>query len=439
MKWVQMMPGQIIAEPGKGREQRMAKPITIKGFQAEGVSIADSNKQVVNVLAGAVIRAGGFVDNDFFSAVQDSTSSIKSVFNIDGTVIGYTGGLQLAGAGSSAHIGKTGNVEAQFAVIMQGDNQSVVNNGTIRAAFPIDASIPASYGLMMNGDGGTFRNNGLLIGPDGISTDVEGAKLIANGRNGIILGDDTAIEIDANTGVSTKVVNGGTIQSLTEDGYAILGGAGAETIINKGTIVGLVDLGAGDDTFDTRKGNFGTSDVIAIRGGDGSDTLKVSDSHHRLSENADQGTDRIYSTVSYELSQNVEILRLLGAKDINGLGNEEMNTLYGNAGDNTLNGQSAADTLRGFKGADTLIGGAGTDFFVFGTGDGKDTITDFQDGGVDIINLSAWKAIKDFDDVLDHAKDRNGDVVITVGKDSLRIENVTENMLAEAFFAFTPI
>jgi uncharacterized repeat protein (TIGR01451 family) len=70
-----------------------------------------------------------------------------------------------------------------------------------------------------------------------------------------------------------------------------------------------------------------------------------------------------------------------------GFGNDILNGLDGN---DTLDGQDGNDIIQGGSGNDTLIGGTGNDNFVFNSPtDGVDTITDFENGGIDRIVISA--------------------------------------------------
>ncbi len=63
--------------------------------------------------------------------------------------------------------------------------------------------------------------------------------------------------------------------------------------------------------------------------------------------------------------------------------------LFGDKGKDTLKGGAGKDKLFGGKGDDELTGGAGKDVFVFKKQEGKDTITDFENGK-DKIDLKAF-------------------------------------------------
>ena len=74
-----------------------------------------------------------------------------------------------------------------------------------------------------------------------------------------------------------------------------------------------------------------------------------------------EGHDVVTSSNSYVLPENVEELRLTGATNISGKGNDSENMIVGNAGDNPVQGLGGNDTLSGSFGNDTLVGGAGDD------------------------------------------------------------------------------
>ncbi len=81
---------------------------------------------------------------------------------------------------------------------------------------------------------------------------------------------------------------------------------------------------------------------------------------------------------------------ILGGKKNDKLwGDGGKDILWGDKGKDTLKGGDGKDILWGGKGNDKLTGGAGKDVFVFAKKEGKDTITDFQNGK-DKIDLSAF-------------------------------------------------
>ncbi|PSF34929.1 hypothetical protein C7H19_18145 [Aphanothece hegewaldii CCALA 016] len=144
------------------------------------------------------------------------------------------------------------------------------------------------------------------------------------------------------------------------------------------TINGL----AGNDTLD---GGVGNDSLI---GGIGNDTYIVDSASDFVTENSNEGTDTVQSSVTYTLGNNLENLILTGTAAINGTGNTLNNTITGNTVNNNLNGGTGNDTLIGGTGNDTLIGGTGNDSLTGGTGldrfkfnsrtEGLDQITDFS-------------------------------------------------------------
>ena len=69
-------------------------------------------------------------------------------------------------------------------------------------------------------------------------------------------------------------------------------------------------------------------------------------------ERADEGNDRVYSTVDYRLGEHIEQLILTGNVAINGTGNAQDNLLLGNDAANHLDGRAGRDEMRGGLGDD---------------------------------------------------------------------------------------
>ncbi len=132
---------------------------------------------------------------------------------------------------------------------------------------------------------------------------------------------------------------------------------------------------AGADTLD----GAGGADFMV--GGAGNDIYFADNLGDVVIENAGEGRDTVYASLSYTLGDGkVEDLALLGGGNLNATGNGVANLLVGNGGSNSLTGAG---------GGDILVGNAGADLFVYATpGHGGDAITDFAHG-VDHILVSA--------------------------------------------------
>src|SRR6185436_7171687 len=119
----------------------------------------------------------------------------------------------------------------------------------------------------------------------------------------------------------------------------------------------------GFDGNDTLDGGAGADQMF---GANGDDTYIVDNAGDVTSEtSALGGVDTVLSSVTRNLTANLENLTLTGNAAITGAGNALNNVITGNSADNTLYGLDGADTLDGGLGADALQGGAGADTYVF--------------------------------------------------------------------------
>jgi len=99
----------------------------------------------------------------------------------------------------------------------------------------------------------------------------------------------------------------------------------------------------------------------SMSGGAGNDVYFVDSPGDAVLENANEGNDSVFATVSFTLGANVENLIMQGNADLQGHGNADANVLYGNSGNNLMDGGG---------GADLMVGGAGNDvYFVDNLGD----------------------------------------------------------------------
>lgn len=160
----------------------------------------------------------------------------------------------------------------------------------------------------------------------------------------------------------------------------IYGGGGADTIIT-GSGDDYLSGDSGNDSLisgagnDTLNGGVGND---TMRGGLGDDIYYVDSSRDSAVESSGQGLDKVISSLAnYTLVSNVEQLELSGVANINGTGNNLVNTITGNIGNNVLNGGTGADTLIGLAGNDTYV----VDNVV-------DVVTEALNEGTDLVQTS---------------------------------------------------
>lgn len=350
------------------------------------------------------------------SIVEDQDVGIKVEPTARGLQIVLQGAVSTGDFGiySSAHetavvIASGGAINAVRPVHMTGLDQSLTNTGTITGG---------ETGVLINGLGSELVNGGAITAKIGVALQGSEDGRFLNGRTGEVSASEFGVIFGgAYSASENTLVNLGTIKS---PGYAFQGSATIERVINRGVIGGDIFLGLGDDLFNGRRGET----LGQVYGSGGNDTYIVDDAATPIAEQFNDGLDRVRSSVDYALFDNFETLILTGGEDISGRGNDEDNVIIGNSGDNQLYGYGGYNTLAGGRGDDWLFGGSQTDTFVFGTGDGHDAIKNFQDN-VDYLDLQDWKGLADFDVLLSHTTEENGNLVISFRGDQLIIENLT--------------
>jgi hypothetical protein len=155
---------------------------------------------------------------------------------------------------------------------MVGDGHHLTNSGRITTDGALDSDILgfslSAAGVVVSGDDALVENTHLGI-IESKNTDSAAVELNVLEQNGLPV-----------SSMSSTLENFGRIEGADA---AVLGGAGQETVINHGRIVGDVDLGAGDDEFVAGKGGVLAGDLI-LGGGDdhvvienGSGTTRIAD------------------------------------------------------------------------------------------------------------------------------------------------------------------
>ncbi|MEZ0316343.1 MAG: hypothetical protein ACAH10_05570, partial [Methylophilaceae bacterium] len=365
-------------------------------------------------LAGNDTLKGGSVDDTIFGGLGndslDGNAGNDSIDGADGNDIlnGGTGSdTLLGGDGNDTLAGGLGidslnGGEGSDLYIYSGTGdynvaESISDSGTIgideiRLAATLDSTFNLSANIhgierivIGTGTGATAVTSGIATINVNASAVTDSLNISGNaGRNSITggSGDDFISgggDNDTLTGgLGIDTLDGGVgNDSLIggDDSDSLLGGAGIDTLLG----------GNGDDTLDGGAGND------SMAGGMGDDTYMVDNASDIVTEQANAGTDTLYTTVGLTLADNIENLFLNGTAAINAIGNSLDNLIFGNAGNNSLDSGAGNDTLDGGAGNDTYKAGTGDiiNEYLSGKAGGTDTViaTDNYELGSNIENL----------------------------------------------------
>jgi Ca2+-binding RTX toxin-like protein len=202
-----------------------------------------------------------------------------------------------------------------------------------------------------------------------------GADTMIGGR-----GDDTYV-VDHTGDVVLEKPGQGLDVVYASATYAL--SANVENLVLVGTAA--ID-GYGNDLANTLQGNAAAN---TLAGGAGNDSYIVDHPRDVVIENAGEGRDTVYSSITYALGANVEDLMLTGTAASDGLGNALDNRITGNGGNNVLNGGIGNDRLDGAAGADVLIGGVGDDIYVLNRGSGADLAVEWGGSAGDVAQFGS--------------------------------------------------
>lgn len=291
----------------------------------------------------------------------------------------------------------TGEIIGKTYSVYFGEGGNVIqNHGLVTIA-----GIGTTYGMMLSGNGNVVTNTG-VISTAGSAT----ATALRFGYAGnTLLNDGTisssgyAITVDDGDAFTTDLfVNTGRIET-TGGGQAVIMASSSDVFVNDGTIVGTVQLGGGNDSFD---GAGGRQLVGVISGGEGNDTISGGAGRDILLGDAGNdsidggaGDDVIRSGLGADVIDGGaglrDLLDYVGSgpvnvnlgtgeafgsfaqgDDITGIeglaGGNGADTLTGDAQDNLLNGRFGNDLISGGAGNDQLLGEAGADTLIGGAG-----------------------------------------------------------------------
>lgn len=192
---------------------------------------------------------------------------------------------------------------------------------------------------------GSVAINGIGNALDNMLTGNSAANTLTGGAGNdtyVVSTGDTVIEA-ANQGLYTVVSDstwtlGANLENLTLTGSANINGTG-------NTLANVLTGNSGNNTLN------GGGGADTMQGAAGDDVYTVDNVGDVVTEQANEGVDRVNSSISYTLGANGENLTLTGSAALTGTGNELANMLTGNSA------------------ANVRTGGAGDDLYVVGAGD----------------------------------------------------------------------
>jgi Ca2+-binding RTX toxin-like protein len=317
------------------------------------------------------------------------------------------------GLGNDTLLGGTGDdtyiVDVATDIVTENTNEGtdIVNSAVTYILGTNVENLTLTGAAVTNGTGNSLNN--ILIGNDQVNQllgDIGNDTLIGAGGNDTLnggagadslfggLGNDIYV-IDATdtitelTGEGTDTVQAGftytlgnELENLTLTGTTAINGTGnsLNNALVGNTAANILTGLAGNDSLN---GGAGADTLI---GGMGNDTYTVDNIGDIVTENLNEGTDAVSSSITYTLGSNLENLTLTGSAVINGTGNSFDNSITGNSGVNILTGGDGNDSLNGGAGADTLIGGVGNDTYTIDNA--GDVTTEALNEGLDLVNSS---------------------------------------------------
>ncbi|MCL6417524.1 hypothetical protein MIB92_17825 [Aestuariirhabdus sp. Z084] len=309
--------------------------------------------------------------------ILNGNEANNQLFGLDGedTLYGKSGNDILdGGTGADTLVGGTGNdtyyVDSDADQIIEEDgegNDNVVSTSDYHLRAGVE-NLSLEGADNISGWGNSLAN--VISGNEGNNRLDGGASgdQMSGGR-----GDDLYIVDDFKDRVSEYYSSGNdTVEAsvnytLTDHVENLVLTGSARTGIGNALDNSLT----GNEGHNTLNGGNGVDVMI---GGRGYDTYYVDETEDQIIEERyntrEEGYeyDRVYSSASYQLSENIEELNLTGTNNLFGYGNSSDNRISGNSGANELRGESGDDFLLGNSGNDTIVGGSGNDRIYGGSG-----------------------------------------------------------------------
>jgi len=378
--------------------------------------VDEAGDRVVELPGGGYDAVESFVSFTLPANVEQLT--LVGMAFIDGTgnddanrIVGNSGNNVLdGGAGSDDLVGKGGNdtyiVDSGSDRITENANQGT---DTVRASvsWTLGKHLENLHltGLQsINATGNELNNSLVGNDADNILDGAQGADTMAGAGGDDTYFVDNAADVvieNANEGMDTvyssvNLALGANLENLVLFGAATNGtGNELDNQLIGNSLTNTLSGGIGKDILDGGAG----ADTMA--GGIGDDIYYVDNAGDVVTENLNEGSDTVISSITYSFATrpNLENLRLSGSAAINATGNALDNILIGNEAVNSLSGGAGNDTLDGGAGVDTLSGGTGNDTYIVdmtSAGALQDTVTEYANEGSDTLKLRGISTNPDY-------------------------------------------
>jgi len=337
--------------------------------------------------------------NSYGATTRYTLTPGSSIFVLSSSDVVALEQSSIVGLGSSNTATVAGRVYGDIDGIAFGDDRNLDSGAVVRVLAGASVS-GGDDGVQVLAHDSYISNLGTITGRYGINMqgDLEGVSQIFNA--GIVSANIDGLYL---AGPEAKVItNTGTIEGGRYSLHSL--DVSVDRLINRGSMIGDIDFGGGNDFYDGRGGTvegtiFGGGGVdtfipgAAVEVIDGGTEQDVLD--FRSSAGIRIGLDGSVAnsgTAAGDTYLNIEVVfgSLAGADTISG--DAATNLLSGSGGADNLSGGGGADTLIGGAGVDKLWGGAGNDQFSFQSlAQSGDTIMDFSNvaGNNDTFRITA--------------------------------------------------
>jgi serralysin len=171
---------------------------------------------------------------------------------------------------------------------------------------------------------------------------------------------------NANEGIDTVYAGASYALSANVEYLTLMGSGNFQAIGN--ALANFIVGNSGNNVLD------GTAGADAMAGGLGSDAYFADNASDQIIENSGEGSDAVYTAVTYMLPSNVEHIYLTGAGNHSGYGNAHANYMVGNSGHNVLDGSAGADVMVGGLGSDAYFADNAFDQIMENSGEGSDAV-----------------------------------------------------------------